>query len=214
MFKSKPKSVQVRDSVRDHVRDSAKDLAEKLGPHVETARDKASPVLADAREKAAPVISEARLKAAPVIADTKDRWNKDVVPTVAAAVTAASEASEPYRTEARKRGKATAAALRGEVVVQAPKKRRGRRFVAFLGLVGIGALVAKYLSDRQSTTAWQSSYQPTSTPSPATGGATASPDVDDEAAATPGEAMSDSTDVPHPATTPDRPAEQVDLKKE
>jgi hypothetical protein len=35
----------------------------------------------------------------------------------------------------------------------------------------------------------------------------------DEGAAAPDEAASDATDVPHPATTPDSPAEEIDIDK-
>lgn len=220
MFKSKSKSEQVRDQMREH----AKDLADKLAPHVESARDKAGPVIADAREKAAPVIADARQKASPVIADTRDKWNKDVLPTVTAAVVAASGASEPYREEAKKRGRATAAALRGDVAVP-EKKHRFRKFLGLLGLAGIAALVAKSLSDRQATTAWQSSYQPApasttppATPEAAAGigamGATGGKHVDDEAASSPDEALADAAEIPHPATDPDHPVEEIHLKKD
>ena len=47
----------------------------------------------------------------------------------------------------------------------------------------------------------------------ATGAHRADPEGDDTAASDPGEALSDAADVPHDATTPDNPAEEVDVKK-
>lgn len=199
MFKSKTKSEQVRDQVRDH----AKDLADKFAPHVESARDKAGPVIADVRSKAAPVVSDART-----------RLNTEVLPAITAAVAAATEASEPYVDEAKKRGAAATAALKGEV--SAPKKKhRFRRFLGLVGLAGIAALVAKSFSDRQATTAWQSSYEPTPAAPPASAPSSAGgKHVDDEAASSPDEALADAAETPHATTDPDHPAEEINLKKD
>jgi hypothetical protein len=151
---------------------------------------------------------------------------------ITAAIAAASEATEEARTEARKRGAATAAALKGEL--EAPKKKethRFRNFLILLGLGGIAAFVAKKLSDREATTAWQSSYQPTPSSTPpapastspvddtptATAAAAAAAGVhttDDEGAAGPDEAVADASEIPHEVTTPDHPADEVHLKKD
>jgi vacuolar-type H+-ATPase subunit H len=209
-------------NMRDH------GLAERLVPHVENARDKAAPLIADARAKAAPIIADAREKAAPMLADARertapaladarDKLATEVLPVITAAIAAATEATEEARTEARKRGAATAAALRGELEV--PRKtHRLRNLLVLLGLGGVVAFVAKKLSAREATTAWQSSYQPSpasTTSTTAAAGAATSGAVltDDEGASAPDEALADATETPHAATTPDHPAEEVHLKQ-
>ena len=232
MLKSKSKSQKMREQ--------ASDVMDRLAPHVESARDKAAPVIAEAREKAAPVIAEAREKAAPVIAEARDKatphidsartkFNAEVLPVITAAVAAASEATEDVRHEAAKRGKATAAALKGEVAVPEKKSHKLRNFFVFLGLSGVVAFVAKKLSEREASTAWQSSYTPTPTSpgaspaAPASAGPVPVPDetpvgtaaaaaaaqAHDEGAAAPDEAAADAAEVPHPATTPENPAEEI-----
>jgi vacuolar-type H+-ATPase subunit H len=160
------------------MREHASDLAEKLAPHVESAidkagpilsdaRDKAGPLLSDARDKAGPLLADARDKAAPVVADARERLNNDVLPAISAAIAAASEATEDVRGEAKKRGLAAAAALKGEV--EAPKKRhRVRKLLIVLGLGGLVAAIAKKKSSRQPETAWQSSYTPPPAPTNST----------------------------------------------
>ena len=184
------------------------------------AREKAAPVLAEAREKGATVFEETREKATPAIDTARDKFTSDVLPVLTAAVVAASEATEEARTEAKRRGLATAAALKGEV--EAPKKKKEshklRTFLVLLGLGGIAAFVAKKFSDRQASTAWQSSYTPTpaSTPTPAddtpmgtAAAAAAAAQARDEAAAAPDEAAADAAEQPHSATTPDNPVEEI-----
>jgi len=212
------------------LRDHASELAETLAPHVELARDKAAPLLADARDKAAPVLADARDKAAPYVADARDRLTTEVLPVVTAALASVDAATEEARAETLKRGKAVAAALRGEV--EAPqKKHRGRLLLILLGIGGAVFAGVRVLGNRRATTNWQSSYTPPpATPSTTTttsgpvgeglvagseGGlhrAEASPD--DTAASDPAEAVSDATDVPHESTTPDNPVTEVDVDRE
>jgi hypothetical protein len=207
------------------IRDHATDLGSRIGPTVESARDKAAPVLAEAREKAAPVLADARDKAAPLLADArertapalaeaKERLTHDVLPVITAAIAAAGEATEDVREETSKRGKAAVAALKGEV--EAPKKKhRLRNLLLVLGLGGIVATVAKKLSDREPTTAWQSSYTPTpAATSTADNGGAHRADADDQGGASPDVAAADAAAAPHPATTPDNPAETIDVSKD
>lgn len=219
MRKSKPKNM------RDH----ASQLADRLTPHVESAREKAAPVIADARTKTAPLVAEAREKTAPVLHDARDRFTHEVLPVLTAAVSAASEATEEVREEARKRGLATAAALKGELDAPTPEKHRLRTFLVLLGLGGVAAFVMKKLSDREATTAWQSSYQPQppsssagtstgtsavdETPIATAAAGSAAGTADDEAASSPDEAVADAAETPHVPSTPDNPAEEIDLDK-
>ncbi len=220
------------------VRKQASELADRLAPHVEAAREKAGPMLAEAREKAAPMLAEAREKAAPVLAEARekaapllaeardktvpavqearDRLVTEVVPVLTAALAAASEATEEVRGETKKRGKATVAALKGEVEAPQKKTHRLRNLLIVLGLGGVAAVVAKRMSDRQATTAWESAYTPPA-PTPAAAPPQAGAHkagADDEGGASPDVAVADSAAGPHTASTPDNPAEEVDLTKE
>ena len=69
-----------------------------------------------------------------------------------AAVAAASEKAEPYADEAKRRGRATAAAVKGEV--DPPKKgSKLKKLVVFGGLAGLGAFLFKKLKGEDSSTA-------------------------------------------------------------
>jgi vacuolar-type H+-ATPase subunit H len=225
-----------KKTLREQILDQATDLAgtarEKAGPVLTEARDRAVPVLADARDravpvlvdardKAAPYVSDARDKAAPYVSDARDRFNEAVLPVLTAALASVEEATEDVRGETKKRGKAVAAALKGEV--EAPqKKHRGRTLLILLGLGGLGYAAFKKFGAKQPTTSWQSSYTPPPAPAPTPAGgpvagggvgAHRAEEADDVAASDPGEAVSDAADVPHDATTPDNPVEDVDVSK-
>lgn len=195
----------------DHANDLATDLADKIGPQVEHAVEAA-------KEKAGPVIAEAREKAAPAVHDARDRINTDVIPAITAALAAASEATEDVRGEAGKRSKAAVAALKGEVEAPQKKKHRFRNFLLVLGLGGAVAFVAKKLSDRPSSTTWESNYTPAPAPTPPTSAATGSHraegEGDDQGGSSPDVAKADAAAEPHDATTPDAPAETIDIKKD
>ena len=193
----------------DHANDLETDLVDRIGPQVEhaveTAKDKAGPVIAEAREKAAPAVHDAR-----------DRINTEVIPAIAAAIAAANEATEEVRGEAGKRSKAAVAALKGEVEAPTKKKtHRLRNFLVVLGLGGLVAFVAKKLSDRPSSTTWESNYTPApapTTPTSAAGAHRAEDEGNDQGGSSPDVAMADAAAEPHEATTPDNPAETIDVK--
>jgi vacuolar-type H+-ATPase subunit H len=219
-------------TLREQLREQASDFAGTLAPHVENARDKAVPVLTEARDKAVPVLTEARDKAAPYVAeardkaapyvsDARDRFSETVLPVLTAALASVDEATEDVRDETMKRGKAVAAALKGEI--EAPKKkRRGWKLLVLLGLAGLGYAGYQKFGGKQPTTTWQSSYTPPPAPTPAPAGGPvagagahrADAEPDDTAASDPAEAASDATDVPHDATTPDTPVEEIDVTKQ
>ncbi len=176
------------------LRDQVEDLAERIQPHVENAIEQITPVLEDARDRAGAAAGDARDKAAPYVSDARDKFVKDVVPAVTAAVAAAGEKAEPYAEEARRRGRATAAAVKGEV--DAPKKgSKVKKLVVFGALAALGAFLYKMLKGDDSSTAWQSSYQPAPAPTPPTPAppAPARPPsaLDDASGASPDEAVAD-----------------------
>ena len=101
------------------------DARESAMKYAESTRDWAAPKVEAAKDWAGPRVE-------PVAARVKD----DVLPKVAAAVAAALAASEPAREEAKTRGTAAIAALRGEVEAPKPKKHRLRKLFLLAGVVG------------------------------------------------------------------------------
>ena len=91
------------------------------------------------------------------------------------------------------------------------EKKKGsklRKLAIFAALAGAAGFVAKKLQSGGQSANWQSSYVPT--PAPAAGPGPSA--TDDAGAAAPDEAISDAADEPQPVTTPDEPAEVVDLE--
>jgi hypothetical protein len=175
--------------------DAAEEFYEKTArPALVDAKDKAGPALADAREKAAPYVAEARDRATSALSDAREH----AAPLVAQAADRAADLAA----QAKESADAQVANLRGE-----PKKKKGgklKKVALFAAIAGAVGFVARKLQGSSQGDNWQSSYVPTPAPAPVT--------ADDAGAAGPGEAISDATDEPHAATTPDDPAEVVDLE--
>ncbi len=203
--------------------DQAGEYVDAARPHVETAienardfvQDTAIPALNDAKEKAAPVIADAKEKAAPVIADAKGK----AAPIIATGAAIAAEKATAV--------KDAADAKVNELKPEPKKKKKSKlkRFLVFSVIAGGVAAVAKKLQAKSSSDNWQSSYTPSpppteqspTPPTPAAPQAGGDPLTDplpeDPGGASPDEAMADSAEAPHPATTPDDPAEVVDLEE-
>jgi hypothetical protein len=212
----------------------ANDLSEAIAPHVEKARDELAPRIADAKEQLAPRFADAKEQLAPKLAGARDtvaphvenareRFVKEVVPAVQQALEDAREQAVPVAEEAKRRGTAAAAALKGE---PAPKKGRKLKLLVVVGLAGAAAYAAKKLTSGGESANWQSSYTPTPAPAappappspsaPMAGSHVADTGVDsagDAGGAAPGETLSDAAEEPHPVTTPDAPAEDVDVSE-
>jgi hypothetical protein len=188
---------QVRPQVESAVAtalDAAEEFYEKTArPALVDAREKAGPALADAREKAAPYVADARDRAVAALADARDQ----AAPLVAQGASKAGELAA----QAKEAADAQVAQLRGEEKKKGSKLKKVAIFAAIAGAIGF---VAKKLQGGGANDNWQSSYVPTPAPSP-------SPSRDDAGAAGPDEAISDAADEPQPVTTPDDPAEVVDL---
>lgn len=198
---ARPRVESALDSARDFVNDTAlpalSDARDKAGPALADARDKAGPALADARAKAAPVVAEARGKAAANLAEARDK----AAPLIAQGASVAAERASAARVLAD----AKVAELKGEPV---KKKGKLKKFLLFGAVAGGVALVAKKLQDGAGKDNWQSSYTPAPPPAPVPSAPTP---VEDIAGSTPGEAVSDSVETPHAVSTPDDPAEVVDV---
>jgi len=163
------------------------DAKDKAGPALADARDKAAPYVAEARDKAAAALSEARAQAAPYVAE------------------GAAKAGE-LAAHAKEAADATVANARAEEKKKGSKLKKVAIFALIAGAVG---LVAKKLQGSSQGDNWQSSYVPTPAPTPTS---TPAPVTDDAGAAGPDEAISDAAEEPHAVTTPDDPAEIVDLE--
>jgi hypothetical protein len=184
-------------SLLDQATDTVSQYVEQVKPQVEsavaTAKDKAGPALADAKAKAAPVIADAKAKAGPAVATGA----AIAAEKIAAGATIAAEKA----TEA-----AQAAAERVENVTTPEKKKKGsklRKLLVLTGVAALAAFVVRKLRSGDESENWQSSYTPT--PAPRSGG------EDDPAGASPDEAIADSAEAPHPVTTPEDPADVVDV---
>jgi hypothetical protein len=158
------------ETAKDRVRPLAESASEKIGPAVGTAREKVSPYAEKAVERGAHYAHVAVEKASPVIDDAlskvgpatehaaekaRERFNDDVLPKVTAALASLAAAAEPVVEETSRRGKATKAALRGEIDVPKKKSHRLRKVVLFLGFGALAAAAVKKLLTPPEP-AWQS----------------------------------------------------------
>lgn len=157
------------ESAKDRVRPFAESASQRVGPAVGSAREKVSPYAEKAVERGATLAHAAVEKAGPVIDDAlskvgpatehaaekaRERFNDDVLPKVTAALATLAAAAEPVVEETSRRGKATKAALRGEI--DAPKKsHKLRNVVLFLGFGALAAAAVKKLLTPPEP-AWQS----------------------------------------------------------
>ena len=211
-----------------------------------TARDKAGPVLTEARDRAvtgargrprpapcpcSPTPATRRRPTSPTPATRRrptSRTRADRVQRRRAAGAdrrAGQPSTRPPRTSAArpsKRGKAVAAALKGEV--EAPeKKHRGRTLLVRArsrrARVRRVQEVRRQAADHQLAVVLHPAARAgpprrPAVPSPVAASVRTAPSgADDVAASDPGEAASDAADVPHDATTPDNPVEDVDVEK-
>lgn len=120
------KVAPVASDARESVVRAAGSSYDWAAPKVEATKEWATPHVETAKEWAAPHVETAAIKV-----------KSDVLPRVAEAVTAAIVASEPAREEAKIRGTAAIAALRGELdPPPSRRRRRTKRFFMFLTLTG------------------------------------------------------------------------------
>jgi hypothetical protein len=132
----------VAGQVRDHLGPAVGTAREKVSPYAEKAVERGASIAHTAVGKAQPVIDDALSKVGPATEHAaekaRERFNDDLMPKVTAALAALAAAAEPVVEETSRRGKATKAALRGELEV--PKKSHKLRNFALL--LGFGALAA------------------------------------------------------------------------
>jgi hypothetical protein len=148
----------VAGQVRDHLAPAMGTAREKVSPYAEKAVERGATIAHAAVEKAGPVIDDALSKVGPATEHAaekaRERFNDDVLPKVTAALATLAAAAEPVVEETSRRGKATKAALKGEV--EAPKKsHKLRKVVLFLGFGAIAAAAVRKLLTPPEP-AWQS----------------------------------------------------------
>jgi hypothetical protein len=144
--------------VRDHLAPAVGTAREKVSPYAEKAVERGAAVAQTAVEKAQPVIDDALSRVGPATEHAaekaRERLNEDLLPKVTAALAALAAAAEPVVEETSRRGRATKAALKGEIDV--PKKsHKFRNFVVFLGFGALAAAAVKKLLTPPEP-AWQS----------------------------------------------------------
>jgi hypothetical protein len=197
------------EQAADYVEAAVENAREKAGPVIADAFEKAGPMLADAKDKAAPVIADARDKAAPALADVKDR----AVPLLAAGMAAAAAQASNVADLASEK----AAELQGKP----EKKHTVRKIFIITGIAAVLGFVVTKLRSGGEQDNWQSSYTPTPAPGQqasdtpifdAAAAASDEPTSNDEGGASPDEALADAVEEAHPVTTPDEPADVVDLE--
>ena len=189
--KEEAMALRKKKSLLDQASDYIDQVRPQVGSAVASALDAAEefyektarPALVDAKEKAGPALTDAREHAAPLVAQAADK-------------------AGDLAAQAKEAADAQVASLRGEEKKKGSKLKKVAIFAAIAGAVGF---VARKLQGSSQGDNWQSSYVPTPAPTP-------TPVTDDAGAAGPDEALSDATDEPHAVTTPDDPAEVVDLE--
>ena len=199
-----------KDKFVEQAQDLAHDLSEAIAPHVEKAKEELGPRISDARDQVAPLLADARDQVAPRVESARDAFVNDIVPYVQQAVSDARDQAAPLAEEAQRRGENAVAALKGEPV---KRKGRKRKILLFAGLAGLAALAVQKLRGGESAN-WQTSYSPTPAPTPPVPNSPPSPAAPmsgSHVAEVPADSAADVTEEPHPVTTPDSPAEDVEL---
>jgi hypothetical protein len=216
----------------DTARDLAVDAKDKAAPVISDARDKAAPVVAAGAAAAAEKAAEGAALLAEKAAEGRDavaertreqrkqaakaakKGRKRAAKKAAKARAAAAEQLDLQQERAAVKLAAFQDAAPGEKVSAfsdaEPAKGGKVKKLLFLGLLaGIGAVVFKKLRGGSEADHWQQSYTPA--PPPAAQHRATDP-VEDAGAASPDEAVSDAAGEPHPDTTPDDPAEVVEIE--
>jgi hypothetical protein len=215
--------IRQKKSLIEQAADYVESAVEKAGPILADAKDKAEAALADARDQAGPALADARdkavAKAGPTLVDARDRATPLIAAGAAVAAEKASQAADLAATKAAQ-GKELASAKAAELTGKPKKKHRLRTLLLVSGLAAALAFVAKKLSSKGEQDNWQSSYTPTPPPARdadrtdtpiADAAEAASAAGADEGGAGPDEALADSVEESHDVTTPDDPADVVDV---
>ena len=158
-----------------------------VAPYAQAAADRVAPLTEMATLRIAPVVAggaaaaqEAAGKVGPALESARDRVSDELLPRVGTAISAA--AASPLAVEVVKRGRATAAAARGELTLPEEKKSGSwvKRVAVVAALTGIAALVVRKLLDSGQDSGWQAARPSTPTPAPAAAAAPSATPTDTE----------------------------------
>jgi hypothetical protein len=210
--------------VREQVREVSKEAAEGALDLAKETKTKAAPLIADGKQLAAE-IAEATKEVA--------------IPKAKTAMAAGAAGAAELAASGKEIAAAKIAEVKGEE--PAKKGGRLRKLLVFGSIAAALGFVYRKMRSNQQADNWQSSYTPptagttSSTTSATTGGAHLAPGVgpdepiatddpmakraaeetavgDDPGGASPDEAIADAVDEPHEPTTPDNPAEVVEVE--
>ncbi len=119
----------------------------RVSPYAHLATAKVGPLASGAKKRSAHVAQEALEKIGPRLDEAIDagrhKVSDDLIPKLAGALSVA--AGSPIVAEATRRGQATLAAAKGELVLPPPKKKRRwlKRFAVLAALAGVAAVAAR-----------------------------------------------------------------------
>jgi hypothetical protein len=133
-----------------------------VAPLTEMATLRIAPVVAGGAAAA----QEAAGKVGPALESARDRFSDELLPKVGTAISTA--AASPLAVEVVKRGRATAAAARGELTLPEEKKSGSwvKRIAVVAALTGVAALVVRKLLDSGQDSGWQAARPSSPTPAP------------------------------------------------
>jgi hypothetical protein len=204
-------------TILEQAADYVEAAVEKAGPMLADAKDRAGTALSDARDQAGPALADARDKAGPMLADARDKAGPLIAQGASLAAEKASQAAD-LAAEKASQGKELATAKAAELTGKPKKKHRVRKLLIFTGIAAALGFVVKKLTSGGDQDNWQSSYTPAPPPrdadrtdTPIADAAAASTGGEDQGGAGPGEALADSAEESHDVTTPDEPADVVDV---
>jgi hypothetical protein len=134
-------------SAADRVGPYAQAAMGRVSPYAHLATAKVGPLASGAKKRSAHVAQEALEKIGPRLDEAIDagrhKVSDDLIPKLAGALSVA--AGSPIVAEATRRGQATLAAAKGELVLPPPKKKRRwlKRFAVLAALAGVAAVAAR-----------------------------------------------------------------------
>ena len=191
-----------------------KTLLDQASEYVEAARPQVEAAVATALEAVEDFVENT---ARPALVDARDK----AVPVVAAGAAKASQKAVEAATQAKEAADAKVAEVRGEEPKKGSKLKKLAIFAAVAGVVGF---VASKLRQGKESDNWQSSYVPTPAPTTGSSPSNSTPSASttakktapakktaDPGGAAPDEAIADAVEEPHEPTTPESPAEVVDV---
>ena len=207
--------IRRKKSLIEQATDYVEAAVEKAGPILADAKDQVGAMLADAKDQAGPALAEAKAKAGPTLVDARDKATPLIAQSAAMAAEKASKGADLVAVKAAQ-GKELTAAKAAELTGRRKKKHRLRTFLLLGGFAALAGVLLKKMRDNAEEDDWQPSYPEPPLAATASHAKTSDEaDAEDEGGAGPDEALADAADADvHEVTTPDDPAEVVDIADE